>query len=608
MENNEKKKSNIGLIIVIIIIILLLLFASCFFLLRDKGTTNNSNSNNNNNTEENTDYEPESRSNKGLTEQEKYCEDLINKGAKQLDYKSFINKFPNKDDYYAIKATHDCANKHKIPVVVTKGTYNIYKKTGYNTQIKVQTNTNLNGSTIYIHDEILEYVNNKLNYKGIIYQIANDDNSCETINIKNAGSFDSIINQVNNKGYKNAYVKITDNSGKEKVFKRSGKNKNNGDAKSDVFILKDGKIQSDYNKFFWSRNSYLTNSSVYVCNISKDTVKFENAIFKTIIGEDASLKNMNGYAVRNISIARSNTELNGLTHLFITLKGGKEQLVRYTYYEHASFFNFESAANIKFNNSVVYALKVKDNTTNVSSTYDFGIGDVINMTSTNIKMYDNSVHKSIYGNNSSFMNTFDNDENGQLVADLWGVMGTNRSKYITFNNCKLNRIDAHRGILVLNVNDSVLGRHSINVTGAGDYINNELNLTNVTVKGSVKNSFITLREDYGSTWNGDIIIKNCVFESTLSNKNTAYLVYWNADDNNDYGYELYLPRITINGLKINNNKISKFYIFNKSKNYYSTLDARTDYKFTNRYWSKSSGKETISGVNLNSRNIKDYLS
>ena len=46
MENNEKKKSNIGLIIVIIIIILLLLFAVWFFLLRDKGTTNNNNTNN----------------------------------------------------------------------------------------------------------------------------------------------------------------------------------------------------------------------------------------------------------------------------------------------------------------------------------------------------------------------------------------------------------------------------------------------------------------------------------------------------------------------------------------------------------------------------------
>lgn len=63
MENNEKKKSNIGLIIVIIIIILLLLFAVWFFLLRDKGTTNNNNTNNNN-TSEKTDKKDEKTDNK----------------------------------------------------------------------------------------------------------------------------------------------------------------------------------------------------------------------------------------------------------------------------------------------------------------------------------------------------------------------------------------------------------------------------------------------------------------------------------------------------------------------------------------------------------------
>ncbi|MBR1385697.1 MAG: hypothetical protein IJ568_02580 [Bacilli bacterium] len=62
MENNEKKKSNIGLIIVIIIIILLLLFAVWFFLLRDKETTNNNNTNNNN-TEEKTDNKDEKPTN-----------------------------------------------------------------------------------------------------------------------------------------------------------------------------------------------------------------------------------------------------------------------------------------------------------------------------------------------------------------------------------------------------------------------------------------------------------------------------------------------------------------------------------------------------------------
>ena len=43
MENEGKKKSNIGLIIILIIILLLLLFGVWYFLLRDKGTNNGGN-------------------------------------------------------------------------------------------------------------------------------------------------------------------------------------------------------------------------------------------------------------------------------------------------------------------------------------------------------------------------------------------------------------------------------------------------------------------------------------------------------------------------------------------------------------------------------------
>lgn len=52
MENNEKKKSNVGLIIAVIIIILLILFAVWFFLLKDKKETNNTNKEEKKNTEE----------------------------------------------------------------------------------------------------------------------------------------------------------------------------------------------------------------------------------------------------------------------------------------------------------------------------------------------------------------------------------------------------------------------------------------------------------------------------------------------------------------------------------------------------------------------------
>jgi hypothetical protein len=36
-------------------------------------------------------------------------------------------------------------------------------------------------------------------------------------------------------------------------------------------------------------------------------------------------------------------------------------------------------------------------------------------------------------------------------------------------------------------------------------------------------SFVNLREDYGSTWRGELIIRNCVFKPTGDNRAPALL-------------------------------------------------------------------------------------
>ena len=560
-----------------------------------------------------------------LSEADKICEKIVNSG-KNVDYKDFLSLSKKsassdtyKDDYYAIKAAHECANKNNKNVVVTKGTYHIYKRFGTGTQISVKTNTDLGGSTIYIHDEILRYTNEALNFGGVIYRIAPEE-SCKNVDIRDVREFSDIISEITKKtGYSNAYVKITDSSDSGYVFIRTGKNANDGDAKSDSFILQSGKITSEYNKFFWNESTYLKKSGAKVCKISSNQLYFKNGIFKTILGEHESLKNMtSGYADRGITTARSNTTLDNLIHVNVTIDSNKnEKVARYTTYEHASFFIFQEVANVTFKNSVVYGLKVDrkiKNDTGGKSTYDLGIVDVINMNLTNVIMYNNEIHKQLYGSNDkTFMNTFDNNANAQLTIPLWGVSGTNRSKYITFTDCELNRIDAHRGILVLNVNNSTLGRFGVNVTGAGDSFNNEMNLNNVTFVGTTNDNLVTLREDYGSTWNGTININNCTLDKTLGKatdasgkeytEDTAYVVYWDSSTTHNYGYKIYLPKVIINGLTITDNQVTKFYVFNKSKSFFDSISTT---RFKNKHDSNSSGIGTIKGVNLKSSNVKNY--
>jgi hypothetical protein len=94
-------------------------------------------------------------------------------------------------------------------------------------------------------------------------------------------------------------------------------------------------------------------------------------------------------------------------------------------------------------------------------------------------------------------------ETGLGDARYWGIMNSNTCKNFYFNNCEVNRFDAHQGFWNAYLTNSTFG-HTINLTGGG-----ELYMDNVTkLTGS---SFITLRGDYGGSFDGNVTIKNSFF-------------------------------------------------------------------------------------------------
>jgi hypothetical protein len=84
-----------------------------------------------------------------------------------------------------------------------------------------------------------------------------------------------------------------------------------------------------------------------------------------------------------------------------------------------------------------------------------------------------------------------------------------------------------------------------------------LTVENTVIHG---NNIVTLRVDYGSTWDGDMIFRNV----TLKNTGTAVLI--NASWYNHYfGYDCHLPaNITIDGITLA--KGSSFYVLPKLQN------------------------------------------
>ena len=152
--------------------------------------------------------------------------------------------------------------------------------------------------------------------------------------------------------------------------------------------------------------------------------------------------------------------------------------------------------------------------------------------------YDVLVNRAL---NVSFVNCSQtNDINDPT---FWGIMASNYSKNLLYDNCRWSRFDAHMGVANATIRNSTLGHMGINAIGTG-----VLTVENSTIYGR---NLINLRSDYGSTWEGEIVIRNSVFVPAGGRPVSASLIGGRNSGNHDFGYTSYMPeRITIESLYV----------------------------------------------------------
>lgn len=502
------------------------------------------------------------------------CESVKNNAT--IDYKSFAILQKDKDDYYVIKAAHDCANKYNKPVSVTKGEYNIYKKN--NVTISVQTNTNLNNSTIYIHDEYSGISNYSFGDGSSIFTIElNAKNKC--ISGTKTGFSNAFASLAPITG--NYFVSMTEQNG-VMVYNR---NKGSGETsqahkKSESYRVYNGKVQDP---MFWDYN----NSKVKytVCPIPSDTLVFQNATVKTITKKACDSK-CTEFASRGIMVTRSNTKIYNIKHSYVDKNDKPIHVVNHKY---EGMFRVLDAANVTFKDCVVYSLTYMLSNNKADSTYDIGAKDSVNITIDGVKM-----------------SKVDKNYNQLQKSSDWGVMGTSKVKGLKVLNSELNRVDAHRNIYNLTIKDTVIGIKGITVAGTGDRKDNKMVIENVTLKYA--SSLVRLRHDYGDTWNGTISIKNCKVENATSN--TLVLVNilnftTNANKKLVFNQPIYNPtKITVDGLKVSSSNVTKIEVINGSKkdfeNYYLSYFQRK----TNKNEATKISKNNITGHG--SGNVVNY--
>jgi len=152
--------------------------------------------------------------------------------------------------------------------------------------------------------------------------------------------------------------------------------------------------------------------------------------------------------------------------------------------------------------------------------------------------YDISINRAL---NVSFINCSQtNDINDSMY---WGILGSNYCKNLVYENCTFSRFDAHMGVANATIRNSTLGHQGINAIGSGKFI-----VENSTIYAR---NLINLRSDYGSTWQGEFLIRDCIFKPANGRPVSASLIGGSNSGQHDFGYTCYMPeRIIIENLRI----------------------------------------------------------
>ena len=424
------------------------------------------------------------------------------------------------DDFDAIVKTHEYANAAGLSVFANEtATYYIG---GANKTAYIKTNTDWSTASFVIDDTNVE------NRSAWIFNIAPSQGS-KNITDKVASSLAIDATNIGAELEEKSLVVLTDSNVKRYI--RKGLNQNSGSNQTDVIVVdENGNISAD-TPLIWDFDA-ITGATAYP--IDTETLTVNGGFFTTIANNAPSEYT---YYARGIQVRRSNTVIDGIYHDVIN--EGK------TGAPYSAFISLSTCADVTVKNGTFtghkkYATIGSAGSSVQMGTYDLGAASSVNAQFINCKQ-----------------------TNDITDGDYWGIAGTNYCKNLVYDGCALSRFDAHQGVLNATVKNSVLGHHGIKLIGSGTAL-----IENTTVFAA---SLVDLREDYGSTWNGDLIIRNCKFYPSEVSLKIINAV--NSEDH-DFGYTCYLPqRIEIDGLYVH--RVGTSYLFNmvNSKHLYDGYDA-----------------------------------
>lgn len=425
------------------------------------------------------------------------------------------------DDFESIVKTHEYANTNGLSVLANEtATYYIG---GANKTACIMTDTDWSTARFIIDDTQVE------NTSAWIFNIAPSQGG---INITDKVSpLKSDAKNIGTSLEGKSLVVLTDSNVKRYI--RKGANQNSGSNQTDVILVHENGNISPETPLIWDFDS-ITAASAYPIDTEILTVK--GGRFTTIANNAASEYN---YYARGILVKRSNTVIDGIYH---DIKNEGKTGAPYSAFISLSYCADVTVKNCTFTGHKKYSTIGSAGTSVTMGTYDIGAAMAVN---------------------ARFINC--NQTNDITDNDYWGIAGTNYCKNLMYDGCALSRFDAHQGVLNATIKNSVLGHHGIKLIGSGTAL-----IENTTV---LAEDFVDLRSDYGSTWNGDLVIRNCKFYPTgLS----SHIIKAENSEDHDFGYTCYLPqRIEIDGFYVH--RIGNNYLFTKVNSKHNSDSYNAEY-------------------------------
>ncbi|MGB3588639.1 MAG: hypothetical protein WBA23_18975 [Tunicatimonas sp.] len=416
-----------------------------------------------------------------------------------VHYSDFGAKGDGKtDDIDAIAATHAFANQNKLPVKADKGA--TYYIGGKERAAIIQTDTDFGKASFLIDDTEVE------NRNASVFLISSRQ---QPFNPKGITSLKKNQEKINTSLPQTCLVMVTDSTVRRYI--RYGLNQNNGAPQTDIFVV-DEKGNVDTNTpIIWNFDQI---TEISALPMDTTTLTITGGRFTTIANQEDSKYT---YYSRNIAIRRSNVLVDSLEH---RITGEGEQGAPY-----GGFINIRDCSSVKVQNTILTGHKTYRTIGRAGKPVSMG-------------SYDLSVNRAL---NVSFVNCSQtNDINDRTY---WGILGSNYCKNLLYDSCILSRFDAHMGVANATIRNSTLGHMGINAIGTGTFI-----VENSTIRGR---SVVNLRSDYGSTWQGEFIIRDCIFVPNGGKPSSASLISGHYTGQHDFGYTCHMPeRITIENLRI----------------------------------------------------------